>query len=262
MTALASTTFNLIQTSLHWESPQANRDHLLALSQDADDGVLLLPEMFSTGFSMASEQLAESMDGPTIAWMAELARTRQAPVAGSVIIRDAGACFNRFVWMPPDGRFASYDKRHLFRMADEHNHYAAGRQNLLIAHQQCRIRPQICYDLRFPAWSRNPGIEAERYDVLIYVANWPAARRSQWLALLQARAIENLCYVIGLNRIGSDGNGVAYCGDSTVFGPDGEVQLALGERDGVFAVTLDMEKLRAFRQAFPAYLDADQLTIN
>lgn len=246
-------TLHLIQTSLHWENPEANRRHLESRMAGLTEGVVILPEMFSTGFSMASERLAEPMDGPTANWMKETAKRQALTLCGSLIIKDRGQYYNRFLWVTPTGDMACYDKRHLFRMAGEHEHYAGGTDNIIVRHGELRIRPQVCYDLRFPGWSRSRN----DYDVLLYVANWPEARREHWLALLRARAIENLCYVVGVNRIGIDGNGVPYSGDSLVFGPEGETLLNLGSEDTAQSINLELHSLISYRRKFPAHLDAD-----
>lgn len=224
----------------------------------------MLPEMFSTGFSMAADDLAEPMDGETMNWAKDIARTRQVTLCGSLIIRESGHHFNRFVWIDPEGAISWYDKRHLFRMADEHQYFTAGQSRQIIETSTIqkpslrktgmRLLPQICYDLRFPAWSRHPG----QYDVLLYVANWPAVRREHWLALLRARAIENQCYVIAVNRIGTDGNNVDYAGDSCAIDPQGSLLVDLGDRDVVAEFEPDLESLARYRATFPAHKDADQ----
>jgi len=250
----------LIQADLAWQEPAANRatfaSHFRGLVGHTD--LVVLPEMFSTGFSMAAEALAESMDGPTIGWMREEAAALACVITGSVIVRDGDRHYNRLLWAAPDGRVQHYDKRHLFRMAREQEHYAGGSQRLVVEHKGWRICPLVCYDLRFPVWSRNRG----DYDLLLYVANWPARRALAWKALLRARAIENLSYVVGVNRIGMDGNGVGYAGDSVALDFTG--QPLAGDRGGDFVetVVLDRESLLAFRASFPAHLDADDFTIN
>lgn len=245
----------LIQTELAWQDPAANRAHFQTLlEQAAGADLVVLPEMFSTGFCMDSAALAEPENGPTTAWLREQAQRIAAVVTGSLIIRAAdGSYRNRLLWARPDGSLAHYDKHHLFRMAGEHKHYAAGEQQLLLELNGWRIRPLICYDLRFPLWSRDP----HNTDLLLYTANWPAARRQHWNRLLPARAIENLCYVAAVNRIGADGKGHPYSGDSQVLDFQGEPLLATGAADGVFRVTLGANELAAYRERFPAYLDAD-----
>ncbi|MDG1581530.1 amidohydrolase [Pseudomonas sp. GOM6] len=246
----------LVQCELAWQDPATNREYLAAqLEQARGADLVVLPEMFSTGFSMHSAELAEPEDGPTTAWLREQAQRIGAVVTGSLIIQAAdGSYRNRLLWARPDGSLAHYDKRHLFRMAGEHKHYAAGEEQVVLEVKGWRVRTLICYDLRFPVWSRDP----EKTDLLLYTANWPAARRHHWNRLLPARAIENLCYVAAVNRIGNDGNGHPYSGDSQVLDFQGEALLAPGDAAGVFRVTLAAAELAAYRQRFPAYLDADR----
>ena len=245
----------LIQTTLFWQDPVANRGHFAALLQQARGAdLIVLPEMFSTGFSMDSAALAEPEDGPSTQWLREQAQQLGAVITGSLIIQAAdGSYRNRLLWARPDGSVAHYDKRHLFRMAGEHKHYRAGEQQVVLELKGWRVRPLICYDLRFPVWSR----AAADTDLLLYTANWPAARRQHWNRLLPARAIENLCYVAAVNRIGEDGKGFAYSGDSQVLDFQGDSLLAAEAADGVFRVTLKAAELAAYRQRFPAHLDAD-----
>lgn len=250
----------LIQTELAWQDPQANREHFAALLEQARGAdLVVLPEMFSTGFSMHSAKLAEPENGPTVQWLREQAQRIGAVVTGSLIIQAAdGSYRNRLFWARPDGSLAHYDKRHLFRMAGEHKHYSAGDKQVLLELNGWRVRPLICYDLRFPVWSRDPATT----DLLLYTANWPAARRNHWNRLLPARAIENLCYVAAVNRIGSDGNGHPYSGDSQVLDFQGDALLAPGEAAGVFRVTLKAADLATYRERFPADRDADPFTLN
>ncbi|MDX5373689.1 MAG: amidohydrolase [Pseudomonadaceae bacterium] len=249
----------LIQSELDWHDPAANRarfEPLLEQARGAD--LVVLPEMFSTGFSMHSAELAEAEDGPTTQWLREQAARIGAVVTGSLIIRAAdGSYRNRLLWARPDGSLAHYDKRHLFRMAGEHKHYSAGGERVLLELRGWRVRPLICYDLRFPVWSRDP----QDTDLLLYTANWPGARRQHWNRLLPARAIENLCYVAAVNRIGTDGKGHAYSGDSQVLDFQGEPLLAPGAAAGVFRVRLSAKELAAYRERFPAFLDADGFTL-
>lgn len=249
----------LVQTALHWHDPAANRALFDGLIADVDPAVdlIVLPEMLSTGFTMASAEVAETMDGETVAWLRELAAKRGATVAGSMVINDAGRCYNRLVWMPADGRETVYDKRHLFRMAGEHDHYSAGESRVNVQLGDWRIRLSVCYDLRFPVWLRSRG----DYDALLCVANWPAARQTAWSTLLRARAVENLCYTIAVNRIGRDGNGVDYRGGSGVYGPEGEALAEVFDREAVVRVALDLDELDAYRQQFPAWRDADSFKI-
>jgi omega-amidase len=245
----------MIQADLAWQDPESNRGMLAAHFRGlvGHTDLIVLPEMFSTGFTMDAERLAEDMDGPTVGWMREEAAAVGCAITGSVVIRDGSQHFNRLLWATPDGGMAHYDKRHLFRMAREQEHYSAGERRLVIGWKGWRVCPLVCYDLRFPVWSRN----RDDYDLLLYVANWPARRRVAWQALLRARAIENLCYVVGVNRIGKDGNGATYAGDSVAL--DFLGQALGGDRGGDFAetVVLDRESLLNFRRDFPAHLDAD-----
>jgi predicted amidohydrolase len=259
LTALPDLELALIQTDLAWRDPAANRAHFQTLLEQAQGAELIvLPEMFSTGFSMDSATLAEPQDGPTSQWLLEQAARLRAVICGSLIIQAAdGSYRNRLLWARPDGSLAHYDKRHLFRMAGEHKHYAAGSEQVLLELNGWRIRPLICYDLRFPLWSRDP----HNTDLLLYTANWPAARRQHWNRLLPARAIENLCFVAALNRIGTDGKGHPYSGDSQVLDFQGEALLAAGDGDGVFRVTLGASELAAYRERFPAHLDADDFEL-
>jgi len=251
---------SIFQTALQWHQPEANRAHFeeLILALDEPTDVIVLPEMFSTGFTMDAENQAETMDGETVAWMREMAARKGAVICGSVVIEDEGDYYNRFIWMRADGSLATYDKRHLFRMAKEDAHYSAGVRRVVVELEGWRICPQVCYDLRFPVWSRNRN----DYDLLIYVANWPSARRTSWQTLLRARAMENLCYVAGVNRVGTDGNDIAYSGDSAVCDYVGRDLVSRADEPLVATVSLDCEKLERFRKKFPAHLDADDFTIH
>lgn len=259
LTQLPDLKLALVQTTLVWHDAKANRERFEALLESARGAdVVILPEMFTTGFSMDSETLAEAEEGATYAWLRTQASRLDAVVCGSVIIRAAdGSHRNRLLWARPDGEVQHYDKRHLFRMAGEHQHYTAGEQQVLLEWKGWRIRPLVCYDLRFPVWSR----DAQGTDLLLYTANWPAARRQHWNRLLPARAIENLCYVAAVNRVGEDGKGHAYSGDSQVLDFQGDSLLAAGNADGVFQITLGAAELAAYRERFPAYLDADEFEI-
>lgn len=249
----------LVQTTLAWHDAPANRAHFDALLEQARGAdIVILPEMFTTGFSMDSEALAEAEEGETYAWLRHQAARLDAVVTGSMIVRAAdGSHRNRLLWARPDGEILHYDKRHLFRMAGEHKHYTAGDAQVLLEWKGWRVRPLVCYDLRFPAWSR----DAQDTDLLLYTANWPAARRLHWNRLLPARAIENLCYVAAVNRVGEDGKGHAYAGDSQVLDFQGEALLEAANGDGVFHASLSAQALAAYRERFPAYLDADRFVI-
>ncbi len=245
----------LLQSELVWHDPAANRAHFeQLLARVGETDLVILPEMFTTGFSMESAALAEPADGPTAVWLREQARRIGAVVTGSLIVQDEdGRHRNRLLWATPEGELLHYDKRHLFRMAGEHEHYAPGEQRLVLTLKGWRIRPLICYDLRFPVWSR----AQDDTDLLLYVANWPAPRRGHWNRLLPARAIENLCYVAAVNRIGSDGNGHPYAGDSQVLDFQGEPLAEAGAVAGIFHTTLSATALTAYRERFPAQRDAD-----
>lgn len=252
---------SLVQTPLAWHDPGANRSALerLVMPHAGATDLVVLPEMFTTGFTMAPREVAESPAGPTLEWMLHLAARVDAAVTGSVATKEDGRYLNRLLWVEPDGRRAHYDKRHLFRMTREHEHYTAGRRRLIVEWRGFRVCPLVCYDLRFPVWSRNRRIAP--YDLLLYVANWPAARRTAWQRLLPARAIENLCYVAGVNSTGTDGTGVAYAGDSAVHDWRGDALLGMGSETAVGAVTLDGAALARFREKFPAQLDADDFEL-
>lgn len=247
----------LTQTTLYWEQPDRNRTHLAERLERAapHTDLIMLPEMCTTGFTMSPESLAETNQGQTVGWMRQLAKTYDAAVTGSIIAQENTAYFNRLLWVEPDGRCLHYDKKHLFSMATENDHYTAGNERLILKWRGWRICPMVCYDLRFPAWSRNLDLA---YDLLLYVANWPAVRTKAWETLLPARAIENSAYVAGLNRIGEDGNGVDYCGQSGVFEPRGQTIAALADREVVKTVQLDKDALEAYRQKFPVHCDADR----
>jgi predicted amidohydrolase len=249
----------LVQTELAWQDPAANRGRLAAHFRGlrAHSDLVVLPEMFSTGFSMDAERLAEDMDGPTVGWMREEAAALGCAITGSLIVREQGRCYNRLVWARPDGTVEHYDKRHLFRIAGEQDHYAAGARRLVVDLKGWRVCPMVCYDLRFPVWSRNRG----DYDLLLYVANWPQRRAHAWSSLLRARAIENLSYVVGVNRIGRDGNGASYAGDSVVLDFLGQALSSGGSGDRVETAVLDLESLQSYRASFPAHLDADRFEL-
>lgn len=252
-----------VQTSLSWENSQENRQQLeVKLAQAEASDLVVLPEMFTTGFSMRAEDLFEEEQGETLAWMKAQAKGLDAVLIGSFIVREDGKYFNRLYWVEPNGQFDFYDKRHLFRMAEEDKTYSAGANRLIKEWKGWKICPVVCYDLRFPVWLRNTAKqEGLAYDLLICVANWPAARRDAWNALLKARAIENLSYVVGVNRIGEDGKGIAYAGDSQVIGPKGELIYEGKSREEVITTEINMEPLTEFRAKFPAYLDADQFRL-
>lgn len=246
----------IVQSMLHWEQTEANRSMFgekLAALKGATD-LIVLPEMFTTGFSMRSTELAEDMNGPTVAWMRERAKAADAALYGSVIITEEGKCFNRGLFVKPDGEVTVYDKRHLFRFANETDHYSAGKQRVVVEWRGWRILLQVCFDLRFPVFARNRG----DYDAILYVANWPEVRRFPWSQLLIARSIENQVYVVGVNRVGMDALGNHYSGDSVVLDPRGAVLAAIEpSQEGVSTVALDGAALEDFRNKFPVALEAD-----
>lgn len=254
----------LVQTDLHWQDKTANlamlEEKIWGLGGNCD--LIILPEMFPTGFSMEAQKLAEPMNLHIHKWMKQLAAQTGAVVTGSAILTEGGKFFNRLLWVNPNGHTEHYDKRHLFRMANEHETYSMGKKLPIFALKGWNFCPQICYDLRFPVWSRNgweDGIAG--YEVLFYVASWPAARVSAWDALLPARAIENLVYSIGVNRVGIDGNDIAYNGHSAAYDFKGEKILDLAETESIQILTLSAENLETYRSKFPAWRDADSFQI-
>lgn len=250
-------TVTLMQADLVWQDPVSNRRHLeqhLSQLQGQSD-LVVLPEMFTTGFTMAPEVIAEPAEGPTLEWLRTQAQRVQATLAGTVAVASGGRYLNRLYWVQPDGVVHTYDKRHLFRMAGEHEHYTAGEVPLLIEWRGWRICPLVCYDLRFPVWSRRRA--ALDYDLLLYVANWPKVRRYPWQVLLKARAIENLSYCVGVNRVGVDGFGHEYSGDSAVLDFKGQPLLEAPEQEWRGTVKLNHAALHEFRRRFPAHLDSD-----
>lgn len=255
----------LVQTRLSWEDTDAN---LKWLSEKIDgiyqpSDVIILPEMFTTGFSM-NTSLAESHAGRAVEWMATMAARSNAVITGSLMFKSDGRYFNRLIWMQPDGHYESYDKRHLFSIAGENQYFSAGSRRLVVIYKGWRICPMICYDLRFPVWSRNicsNGVYD--YDLLIYVANWPEKRSLAWKSLLPARAIENQAYVAAVNRIGIDGNQIGYSGDSGVYNYQGE-KLSRTERfgDKTETISLAADDLKKFRESFPVLTDADRFNLS
>ena len=249
----------LIQSELVWQDSAANHHYFeQQIRQHKGAQLFVLPEMFNTGFSMDSTRIAETMEGLTVQWMQQQAKRADAAICGSVAIAAEGQIFNRLLFVTPDGLVQFYDKRHLFRMGGEQQHYQAGSERVIVSYLGFRFCLQVCYDLRFPVFSRNQ----QDYDVLIYVANWPEPRRQVWRTLLQARAIENQAYVLGCNRIGSDGNGLNYSGDSMVVNYLGQIQSELAaSQSGVVSTELNLIALQQFKQKFPAYLDADPFVL-
>ena len=254
---MSNLTLTLIQTTLFWEDIDANLDHFSRKLEDVPStaDLVVLPEMFSTGFTMNAAAVAQNMQDSAVAWLRRQARAHTVHIAGSLVIEENRHFYNRLVWAAPDGELHLYDKRHLFRMAGEDKVYSGGNKQLTVHLNGWHIRPFICYDLRFPTWIRNLD---NAYDLALFVANWPQPRALQWQTLLKARAIENLSFVVGLNRVGHDGNGVDYSGDSAVIAPDGEALAELNADDVSHTVTIDKDRLSAYRRRFPAYLDMDR----
>ncbi len=246
-------TVALVQQEIVPNNPHHNL-HVFSKAMEHLNNVdlIILPEVFTTGFCANARNYAEQVDGAAYQWMAKQAHKLNAVVTGSLVVKVADTHFNRLVWMRPDGSYVHYDKRHLFRMAGEHERYACGNERVLVELKGWRILPLICYDLRFPVWSRN----CNDYDLALYVANWPSARALHWNRLLQARAIENLSYVAGVNRVGMDEKHQHYSGDSGIFGPAGEVLLQ-SQETGAFVLELFADRLKQYRESFPAFMDAD-----
>ncbi len=247
-----------IQSPLNWQDRNANLAYFDAQLDSASDAdLVVLPEMFTTGFSMAPEEIAEPADGPTLQWLRKTARNRNMAITGSVAVREEGEHYNRMYWVSPTEE-EHYDKRHLFRMAGEHKHYRAGLERKIVCYRGFRVCLQICYDLRFPVFCRNRN----DYDVLIFVANWPASRAHAWSSLLTARAIENQSYVIGLNRVGTDGNGIDYSGNSVILDYLGQpLAQAFANTATILGAELSLDDLQRFREKFPAMLDADEFDL-
>ncbi len=248
---------SMIQSHIIWEDKEENLSYFGELLRRVSGrtDLAVLPETFSTGFSMNVEALADPMDGTTVATIKGWAERYKMAVAGSFIAREEGKYYNRAFFVTPDGEASYYDKRHLFRMAGEDRHFSAGDKPLVVRYKDWNICLQVCYDLRFPVWSRNVN---NAYDLLIYVANWPEARKKAWKVLLQARAIENMAYVCGVNRVGVDGKGFAFRGDSMIYDARGKKLADAGKRDETTRTcALSKTDLEAFRAKFPAWKDAD-----
>ena len=255
---------SLIQGATRWHDQAGNRDYYGALIGPLRGGtdLIVLPETFTSGFSNEAIGSAETMDGSTLAWLRESARTLDAAICGSVQLRADEKVYNRLLFATPDGKVRHYDKRHLFRYADEHKRYAAGSERLIVAWRGWKICPLVCYDLRFPVYSRNRhGLDGFDYDLVLYVANWPSARRYAWQTLLRARAIENLSYCVGVNRVGVDGNQLPYSGDSAALDFLGNPLAELGAQEQVVTLTLDPAALTMHRKRFPAWMDADAFAL-
>lgn len=261
---MSSLHITLIQSNIYWENKEANlnswQQKIDALPQGAE--VVVLPEMFSTGFSMQTKQLAETMDGPTVEWMRTMAKHKNIVLAGSVIIEENNVYYNRLIWMLPNGAYSYYDKHHLFTYSKEDKYFTPGQKRLIVSVKGWKILLLICYDLRFPVWSSQQvqqtatSTQAE-FDAIIYVASWPERRNAAWKSLLQARAIENQCYVIGVNRVGEDGNNIYHSGDSMVVDPLGTILYHKENEEDIAAVILDREHIDKIRRCFPFWKDAD-----
>jgi predicted amidohydrolase len=249
----------LVQAQLCWKDPASNREHLqnMISLEGGEFDLVVLPETFTTGFLGDADLPAEDMDGPTVQWMKNLAEQNDCAIAGSAVITEQGKRFNRLVFVTPEGVSAYYDKRHLFAFGGENRRYTAGRQRVVLNYRGWRINLQICYDLRFPAWCRN----RDDYDLMLLVANWPAKRVRHWSSLLEARAIENQSWVIGVNRVGQDGNGQQYPGHSMVHDPSGHCLAHLGNAESTRAVHMDLGAVQKIRAEFPFQADADEFTI-
>lgn len=249
----------LFQTSLAWENPASNRTFIeeYFMGEDVLFDLFILPEMFTSGFTMNPEKISEKMDGETVSWMKALALKKDCAVCGSLVISENNSFHNRFVFVHPNGKIDFYDKRHLFSLAGEHENYSKGNEKVIIDYKGWKICPQICYDLRFPAFSRNQ----ENYDLLLYVANWPKVRSQAWDILLKARAVENLCYVVGVNRIGFDDNNHEYIGSSQIIDELGNMLLNAEDNLGVFRMELDKEKMLETRKKLNFLNDKDAFYI-
>lgn len=268
---MSTLTITGIQTHLYWEDAAANRKMFEEKINSIPDKteIVIIPETFSTGFSMRPKELAETMNGETVQWMKRMAIEKKVILTGSVIINDNGNYYNRLIWMLPTGQYGTYDKRHLFNYGGEGREFTPGTKRLIASAKGWKINLLVCYDLRFPVWARQThplqqergsGGEAE-YDLLIYVANWPDRRVHAWKTLLQARAIENQCYVVGVNRVGYDGNNINHSGESMVIDPMGEVLYTKAHQEDIFTVTLHKEKLEEVRAKLPFWKDGDSFMI-
>lgn len=260
---MSSLHISLIQTKLFWENKTANllmlEEKINSISQKTE--IVVLPEMFSTGFSMNPPAFAETMDGPTIEWMKKMAAEKKIILTGSVIIQENNQFFNRLLWVLPNGTIGHYDKRHRFAFAGEDQHYSNGHKRLIAQVKGWKINLQICYDLRFPVWARQQSDDEPEYDLLLYVANWPERRNHAWKTLLTARAIENQAYVVGVNRVGEDGNGIYHSGNSMVVDPLGEVLYHKEHEEDIFTIILEKTTLIEIRNKFPFWKDADDFHI-
>lgn len=255
-------TISMIQTHVAWEDPETNLSHfgdkIAGIEENTD--LIILPEMFNTAFTMDARNNAEYMDGSTMAWMAQIAGKKDAVICGSLIIREGDEYFNRLIWMRPDGSYDTYDKKHLFRMGEEHKNFKPGTKKLITEIKGWKVLPLICYDLRFPVWSKNTfKDDTYEFDLMVYVTNWPSTRSLAFTSLLRARAIENMAYSAGSNRIGSDGKQYDFDGMAMVAAPDGEIILDLGkDMDKTDSVTLDPKPMLELRSRLGVGYDWDK----
>lgn len=250
----------VIQTKLAWQNPEKNRNQFSEKIKNIYEDVelILLPEMFTTGFCMKTDDIAETMNGETVRWMIDIAKEKGAAIGGSIIISEGGNFYNRFLFVHPTGEIDCYDKRHLFTLAGEEKVYSRGLEKIIVNYKGWKICPLVCYDLRFPVWARN----IEEYDVLIYVANWPKPRIKAWDTLLKARAIENMCYTVGVNRVGADANKMDYCGNSAVFDCLGEELTEIKPNEEEIAiVSLSKEHISKVRNKLNFLNDKDSFEI-
>lgn len=264
---MSNLTITILQTNLFWEDKKANirmlEDKINSIKEKTE--VIFLPEMFSTGFSMNAALLAEEMDGETVLWMKKVSAEKQVIICGSLMIKEDGKFYNRLIWMLPNGQMGTYDKRHLFAYAGEDLYFTKGNKRLIASVKGWKINLLICYDLRFPVWARQSAGQSEengasktpKYDVLVYVANWPERRIHAWRTLLQARAIENQSFCIGVNRVGNDGNNIYYSGDSMVINPMGEMMYHQQHEEDIYTFSLRKEELEEIRDKTPFWKDAD-----
>lgn len=246
-----------IQSNLHWENKNSNlnmfSEKMNSISEKTN--LIVLPEMFATGFSMNATKHFETMDGKCVEWMKENASNLKSALCGSLIIKENENYFNRFIWVDQNGKLSYYDKAHLFRIGEEDKHYTKGNRRVIIEYEGWKIAPFICYDLRFPVWMKRS--EEFEYDMLLLVANWPERRNNHWKILTQARAIENQSYLVAVNRVGYDGHGINHTGDSTVYSPLGEIIIRRSEDESIDTVILNQQTLLDYRKSFPVYLDND-----
>jgi len=251
---------SLFQTNPVWQDADSNLKILNQWIEKIPDqtNLVVLPEMFLTGFSMNVSVIAQTMDGVGVKWLKLKASEKGITIIGSLTIEENNRFYNRMLVALPNGNIEWYDKRHLFRMGNENDYFSPGNKILISTINGWKIMSQVCYDLRFPVWSRNSGL---KYDLLIYVANWPKVRREAFLTLLKARAIENQCFVAAVNRVGTDGNGIDYAGDSVLIDPKGYSLTTLTNSDGIINFSISLAELKEFRKKFPTYLDADQFEI-